>query len=238
MLTTSLAAAALALAADNPSFGEPRTPVGWNLLDPLPIAQDYDDADDYPGSRGGDGLYLHGLFGLVTTSNSDGPDEEVDFDEGWQVGGGIGTRFDGADGDPWAFDVELEVLWNDQDADNEGVLEAVSDVTVLAGLLNAIAEFALTERFALYGGAGIGLAALDIGTESDDLNDFDEEDGPFLAWNAKAGLRLWASDDVAWSLGYRFMNVDDAEIDDDTGGASFDLQTEQHIVELAVRFQL
>lgn len=213
--------------------------IGIDLLDPVPFAQDYDEADDdYAGVRGDNGLYFQGLFGLVTTSNSDGPDEEIDFDEGYQVAGAIGTRFGADDGNALAFDVELEVLWNDQDADNEGVLEAVSDVTVLAGLLNAIAEFALTERFALYLGAGIGAAGLDIGTESDALNDFDEDDGPFLAWDGKAGLRLWASDDVAWSVGYRYMNIDDAEIDDDVGGASFELQTEQHVIELAVRFQL
>jgi opacity protein-like surface antigen len=241
MLTTSLAAAALALAADHSSANEPRMAgIGLDILAPLPFAQDYDDeyADDYAGARGGNGWYLSGLFGLVTTSNSDGPDEEIDFDEGFQVGGAIGTRFGGDDGNAWAFDTELEVLYNDQDADNEGVLEAVSDITVLAALINGVAEFALTERFALYGGAGIGMAGLDIGTESDAVNDFDEEDGPFLAWQAKAGVRLWASDDVAWSLGYRFINIDDAEIDDDLGGASFDLQTEQHVIELGVRFQL
>ena len=51
-------------------------------------------------------------------------------------------------------------------------------------------------------------------------------------------MRLWASDDVAWTLGYRFLNIDDAEIDDDLGGASFDLETQQHIFQLGVRFQL
>jgi opacity protein-like surface antigen len=239
MLTTSLAAAALALAADHSSFNDARMPtIGLNILDPLPFAQEEYDDDAYPGTRGGDGLYLTGLFGLVTTSESDGPDEDIDFDEGFQVGGGIGTRFAGDDDGPWAFDLEFEVLYNDQDADDEGLLEAVTDITVLAGLINGVAEYALTERFALYGGAGIGLAGLDIGTESDALNDFDEEDGPFLAWQGKAGLRLWTSEDVAWSLGYRFLNIDDAEVDDDIGDASFDLQTQQHVIELGVRFQL
>jgi hypothetical protein len=34
----------------------------------------------------------------------------------------------------------------------------------------------------------------------------------------------------------RVLNIDDDEIDDDLGGSSFDLRTEQHIVELGIRF--
>jgi hypothetical protein len=46
------------------------------------------------------------------------------------------------------------------------------------------------------------------------------------------------SDALSWNLGYRFLNVDDVEIDDGVGSSSFDLETEQHVLELGIRLQL
>ena len=51
-------------------------------------------------------------------------------------------------------------------------------------------------------------------------------------------MRWYANEDVSVSLGYRFLNVDDVEIDDDSGTAAFELETEQHAIELGVRFAL
>jgi opacity protein-like surface antigen len=176
--------------------------------------------------------------GLVTTTDSDGPDEDVEFDEGFAIPLAVGYRFGADDSNALAFDLEFEALYTDQDADDEGFIEAVNDVTVVAGFIDGVGDLALGQNFSLYGGAGIGLAALDVGTESDSLNSFEEEDGPFLAWQGKAGFRWYATPSVSWSVGYRFVNIDDAEIDDDTGGASFDLETQQHALELGVRFWL
>ena len=176
--------------------------------------------------------------GVVTTTDSDGPDEDIEFDEGFAVPLALGYRFGADDSNSLAFDLEFEALYTDQDADNKGFLEAVNDVTVVAGFIDGVGDLALGQNFSLYGGAGIGLAALDVGTESDSLNSFEEEDGPFLAWQGKAGFRWYATPSVSWSVGYRFVNIDDAEIDDDTGGASFDLETQQHALELGVRFWL
>ena len=93
----------------------------------------------------------------------------------------------------------------------------------LGALLNAVGDFGLTDNVALYGGAGIGVAWVDVTEETT----FEEEDGPFLAWQAKAGLRWYASRSVSWSLGYRFLNIDDAEIEDDLGASDFDLETQR-----------
>jgi opacity protein-like surface antigen len=191
---------------------------------------------EHEDDHAGNGFYFQIGFGLVTTTDSDGPTgEEVDFDEGYAVPAAIGWRVAADDDNAFAFDIEAEAIWDDQDADTTGTLEAVNDLTVLGALVNGVADFALNEKWSLYGGAGIGVAWLDVGTETDALNDFDEEDGPFLAWQAKAGLRWWASHSVSWSLGYRFLNIDDAEVDDDLGGASFDLETAQHVIELGLR---
>lgn len=179
--------------------------------------------------------YLRVNAGLVTTESSDGPDEEIDFDEGYLLGLAIGQRMSSGT-QPLNFALELEGMWNDQDADDDGPIQAVQDISVLGAFLNGVLDFRIADRFSLYAGAGIGGAWMDIGTESDALNDFDDEDRPFLSWQAKAGLMWRTSDSTALSLGYRFLNIDDVEIDDDLGAASFDLETQQHAIELGLTF--
>ena len=199
--------------------------------EPTPLELAY--ADDMHVAR--HKSYLRVSGGLVTTKDSNGPSEDVEFDEGWMLSAGFGWRLSGAD-DGVGFSVELDGLWSQQDASTSGTLQAVEDVTAAALLLDGIFDFPLGDRFSIYAGAGIGIAWLDVGTRSDSVNDFNEEDGPFLAWTAKAGLawRLGAS--TALMVGYRFLNIDDAQIDDDLGGASFDLQTEQHVLEAGLIF--
>ncbi len=177
--------------------------------------------------------YLRVFGGLVTMESSSGPDEDIDFDEGYLLSLGLGHRI-GARETGLGFALELEGLWTDQDAEDEGPIQAVRDVTVGGLMLNGIADYRAWDRVSLYGGAGIGAAWLDVGTTSDAVNDFDDEDGPFLAWQAKAGVAWHLSSNLALSLGYRFLNTDDAEIDDGIGNASFDLETQQHVVEVGL----
>lgn len=222
-----LALLASTLIPATPDVAAPSSAAAYFASPPLAVLQD--DGDNF----GGTFLRING--GLVTSENSDGPDEEIDFDEGFLVAVAIGQRMSSGD-QPLNFDLELEGLWTDQDADTDGPIEAVRDISVLGALLNGTVDFRLADRFSIYGGAGIGAAWLDIGTASDGLNSFDDEDGPFLAWQAKAGIMWRVSTNAAVLLGYRFLNIDDAEIDDDLGGASFDLETQQHVLELGLRF--
>lgn len=202
-------------------------PVLLSIWNPAPaLAQDSD---------GFGPTYLRINGGLVTTEESDGPDEEIDFDEGYLVGLALGQRVSSGR-NPLNFALELEGLWTDQDADDDGPIQAIQDITVIGAFLNGLFDFRVADRLSLYAGAGIGGAWMDIGTESDALNDFDDEDGPFLSWQAKAGLMWRTSDSTALSVGYRFLNIDDVEIDDDIGSASFDLETQQHAIELGLTF--
>jgi opacity protein-like surface antigen len=181
------------------------------------------------------GMYFRLGAGLITSTDSDGPGEEINFDEGYMLSAAIGHRFAGKP-DNLAFDLELEGVWSDQDTDEDGPIQSVSDVTVLGLLVNGLADYRIAQSFSLYGGAGIGASMMDIGTESDALNDFNDEDGPFLTWQAKAGVKFLMAGGGAFNFGYRFFNVDDVEIDDDIGGADFELQTEQHGLELGYTF--
>lgn len=190
---------------------------------------------DLHGRR--DGTYLQSGFGLVTTQTSNGPTQDVDFDNGYAVPLAIGWHLPGKD-DAFALDLEVEALYTDQDVDDNGLTQAVTDITQIALLFNALADFEVGESLSLYAGGGIGLSFLDIGTTNDGLSSFDDEDGPFLAWQLKGGVRWWMSDALSWSVGYRLLNVDDVEIDDGFGSSSFDLETRQHVIELGIRVQL
>src|SRR6187402_3066690 len=78
--------------------------------------------------------YLRVTGGIVTTENSSGPEEDIEFDEGFLLSLGIGHRF-GARDTGLGFALELDGIWTDQDADSEGVLQAVRDVTVAGALV-------------------------------------------------------------------------------------------------------
>lgn len=180
------------------------------------------------------GTYLRLSGGFVTTTSSSGPGEEIDFDEGWEASIGLGRRL-GAYDTGLGFSVELDGIWTDSDTDR-GNNPPVTDVTVGGVLLDGIVDYRIADQFALYAGAGVGAAWLDVGTEDDGLSDFNDEDGPFLAWTAKAGIQWHLGARTALQLGYRFLNVDDNELDDGLSGTSFDLETQQHTLEIGLIF--
>lgn len=187
---------------------------------------------------GYDGWQFELGAGFTSTASEDGPDEEIDFDEGAGFMLGLLHRSGSDDGDKWAFDFGVETVWTDQDADNEEA-SPIRDITVLAVLLSGVVDFSLSEAWSIYGGVGVGGAWTDVGTADDELSNFEEEDGPFLAWQAKAGVRWYTSEDISWNLGYRFLNVDDSEIDDNSAeDLDFELGQQQHIAEIGVRFHL
>jgi len=172
---------------------------------------------------------------LVTTTSADGPaDEDIDFDEGWGVQVAFGRRHYGDPDNALMFDLELEGLYTDQEPDSDG--GPVNDLNTAAIMLNGLGALAVGESAEVFFGGGIGLGWLDIGTRSDTLSSFDDEDGPFLAWQLRAGVRFDVAESTQIEVGYRFLNIDDAEIDDGIGDSDFDLKTKQHSLGLSVRF--
>ncbi len=183
-------------------------------------------------SRGG--WYGRVSGGFVTTKNSQGPGTEtVDFDEGYLLGLAFGKRVTSGQG-PWNVDIDLEGVWTQQDASTSGALQAVEDVTVLAALLNVTVDFAFAERASIYAGGGVGPAWMDVGS----TNGFEDDDGPFLAWQARAGLEWRFTPSLAGNLGYRFLNIDNNNVDDGIGNSSFELETQQHVLEIGLTFGL
>lgn len=212
------------------------TEPSWLAPRPLFSAQEMQEHDDDHGSDTVSRAYFRITGGLVTTEDSSGPDEDIEFDEGYLISVGLGHRL-GANTTGLGFALELDGIWTDQDASDSGTLQAVSDVSVLGALINGVVDFRLADQFTIYGAGGVGAAWMNVGTNSDSINDFeDDDDGPFLAWQLKAGIAWNFGASTALHLGYRFLNVDDAEIDDGIGDASFDLETQQHVLEVGLIF--
>ncbi|QDV09097.1 hypothetical protein Poly30_46540 [Planctomycetes bacterium Poly30] len=228
LLATALLPASFAPAAEN-------TATLTSLLSLAPSTLQY--SVDSDASTHSD-YYFQVGFQTVTTRSSDGPDEEIDFNEGWAVPILVGKRFSSDSNENLGFAIELEGIYSDQEADDDGALRAVRDVTGINVLLNGVVDYSFSESVGVYGGAGIGLGFLDIGTESDGISSFDDEDGPFLSWQLKAGMLFQASETIGIDLGYRFLNTDDAQLDDTNGNASFNLQTRQHMIGLGLRFDV
>ena len=199
-----------------------------SLSDSLPAK----DSTSTAAWRGG--WYARASAGLVTTKDSQGPGNEVvNFDEGYLLGLAFGQRVNSGQG-PLSVNIELEGLWSQQDASTTGALQAVEDVSVLAALLNLTVDFAFAERASVYVGGGVGPAWMDVGSS----NGFQDDDGPFLAWQARAGLEWRFASNTAANLGYRFLNIDDNNVDDGIGNSSFGLETQQHVLEIGLRFGL
>lgn len=176
-------------------------------------------------------------FQTVTTTSSDGPGEEIDFNEGLAVPLLIGKRFSSESNEQLGFAVELEGLYTNQESENENFFSAVRDVTGTSVLVNGVVDYSLSPKFGVYAGAGLGVSWLSI-SKDDDLLQFDDEDGPFLTWQAKAGVLYQATDTLGIDIGYRFLNIDDVELDNTNGNADFELQTEQHMLGLGFRFDI
>lgn len=173
---------------------------------------------------------------VVTTRSADGPSEEIDFDEGWGLQLALGRRYFGATDDAMMLDVELEGLYTDQESDGSAALNPIGDLNTAALLLNGLVALQIAEETEVFVGGGVGLGWLDVGTQSDSLSSFSDEDGPFLAWQLRAGVRFGFGESTELELGYRLLNIDDAEIDDGIGDSDFTLETQQHSLGVTVRF--
>lgn len=183
------------------------------------------------------GLYLRLTGGLVTTQNSNGPsNQDIDFDQGYLFSVGLGDRI-GALENGLGFSLELDGIWTDEKANDNGTTQPVRRLGVEGALLDGIFDVRIADRFSIYAGAGVGAAWLDVSTtDSDAFHDFHPDSGLFLAWTAKAGVMWRFAESTALHFGYRFLNIDNAQIDDSIANSSFDLKTQQHVIEAGLIF--
>jgi len=173
---------------------------------------------------------------LVTTQSADGPSEEIEFDEGWGLQLALGRRCFGATDDGMMLDLEFEGLYTDQEGAGSALTNPIGDLNTAALLLNGIVVLQIAEETEVFIGGGLGLGWLDVGTQSESLSSFADEDGPFFAWQLRAGVRFDLGASTELELGYRLLNIDDADIEGSSGDLDFVLKTQQHSLGVSVRF--
>ncbi len=153
-------------------------------------------------------------------SNSD----EIEFGE--ECGGFVAAEL----GDTFQFDVaELQVAgeishrWKDLHGQNgNGKASADGETLYLTALLaNATVSRPIRGRVEIYLLGGLGVAYLDA------LDDTDWT----LAWQAESGFRLDTGNQLSTSLGYRYFEAIDAELDGNSGTPDY------HGVVLGLRWQ-
>jgi opacity protein-like surface antigen len=137
--------------------------------------------------------------------------EDIRLDDGFLLGGAIGRDIG------YGFREELEVSYvtNDNDKSRDDATDdwegRSGDTSALFILGNMWRDFRISDSIQPYVGAGLGVGIVDSDSNSDE-EDWDV-DGPGLAGQLGAGLRVAVSDRLAIDLGYRIRSVIDVSSD-------------------------
>jgi len=145
----------------------------------------------------------------------------TEFDTGFMVGGAVGYRWN-------QFRVETELSYRQNDVDeidfgSAGRFDGAGDVSALTGFVNVfydvdLSSFDLAE-LSPYVGGGIGVANLDVDSDSNAAVDVDDSDNAF-AWNVQAGVAYAVTEAVELGVGYRYLATGDASFDAAVGGGA------------------
>ena len=143
------------------------------------------------------------LMGGWTMPNTLSFSAEGDFDAGWALGAtvGIETPIDGVS-------VEVDVLRTWAVAPSEG--DPAPDFSLISTSLmaNAVYSIDLNDMFSLYGGAGLGIIALEIEADGDAI-----VSGSGAGYQVFAGIQAAVAENVALTLEGRYQSsIDDIEM--------------------------
>ena len=143
----------------------------------------------------------------LTRANPPGLSGSVQSEEGFNVGGAIGTRF------LEHFRTEINVGYRQNKTNRIAIQPGNNDgkgkLSMIHVLANAYAEYdfdiGVIPYFGL--GAGFGLVQLDSRNKPETLQ-IDSDDNAFL-WNVMVGASVPFSDVTSFSLGYRYLMTED-----------------------------
>ena len=162
-----------------------------------------------------DGPYVQLDVGLAIAGDSDislgGLSGVVEFDPGFAVGGAVGYRFQEY------LRAELNLSYRQADIDKLTVLgyvlEGAGDVGAFTTLVNLYYDINLGLPVTPYVGAGIGIALIDVDSDSAANVLIVNDDSTEFAWNVMAGAASSATDNVDLTFGYRYLSSTDAKLD-------------------------
>jgi opacity protein-like surface antigen len=127
---------------------------------------------------------------------------QVDSDEGYGFGAAIGRHFG-------MFKVEAEVATQESDINNFEVNERggrsfeTADARIDTLMLNGYVDVPVAGDFWVYGGGGIGGAAVTVSAR-----DYDADETVF-AYKLMAGVSYYFSDQFGTELGYEYLATED-----------------------------
>lgn len=160
------------------------------------------------------GPYVQGNLGLSIVQDSEisggGLTADVDFDNGFTFGGGVGYRFA-------PFRVQADLSYRESDVESVdfgalGVLDGAGDVSVFTPMLNAFYDIDLGGRIVPFIGGGIGFAFVDVDSDNSATLVVNDSDNAF-AWNAIGGASFGITDNVAIVGFYRYLQSGDFDLD-------------------------
>ena len=132
---------------------------------------------------------------------------EVDSDDGWGIGGAIGTQIN-------MFKIEVEIATqkndiNGVDLDNLGrqVEREAGETSIDTLLVNAFLDIPIADGLSVYAGGGAGGAIVSF-----EAGDFDSDDTVF-AYKFAAGLSYAFTPELGADLGYEYLATEDVELD-------------------------
>ncbi|GJM02203.1 MAG: outer surface protein [Rhodomicrobium sp.] len=190
--------------------------------------------DDYRGSLKDDGYaveapqerwYLRGDIGIGVSADGTVSDTIIeqglaspfinqDFDDGWSLGGGIGyylmrgIRMDAT----LDYRMGMDAYGLLPPPATPPLAEFTGEVDTLVGLANFYYDFDMGHRITPYVGVGLGFAHHRI--SGDDADDSDTS----FAWALMAGVDIDLRDRWKLDIGYRYLDMGDAQFDDKKNG--------------------
>lgn len=179
------------------------------------------------------GFYVAGFLGAQLPEDAETDAEgfagDLDFDEG--LGGGFSAGYDFG-----YLRIEAEYSARGFDAGNidfgGAQIEDDAEFNTQAVMLNVFGDLPLpilSDRFGLYGGAGIGIARLEFDGAGGNDSDF------VLAGQFMAGVSVELTRNLTFLVGYRGFTTADAEFDGDNVDFEIDNGI-THAGEVGIRF--
>ena len=149
--------------------------------------------------------YVKLLGKFTKMSDMDITDQvQLDSDDGYGFGAAIGRHFG------W-FVLEGEIATQESDINNFEIRELggrsfqTADTRIDTLMLNAYVDIPVTESISLWGGGGIGGAAVTVSAR-----DYDADETVF-AYKLAAGVSYNFTDEFGTELGYEYLATDDVQ---------------------------
>ena len=160
------------------------------------------------------GIYLGGALGISVLEDVDFEGIDAETDAGFF--GSLALGYSMPSG-PMTIRGEAELAARANSVDQFADVDAEdnSDVSSIAGMLNAYLDYYILPNMALTVGAGIGYATVQADIAADDTSVFDEENDSGFAYQGRIGGRYDLGSGPSINVGYTYFAVDDLKIDNE-----------------------